>query len=339
MMRILVCFVAVFSCVVAVNARTVELTLFPAKAPDAAKKYHLLPTADEQTDSDAFPLYQKAVRSLPADYGKDKVSQWRSAPLKELPIEQVKATLEKLSPSLQLLRQAGLCRRCSWPAVDPVPASNELTVDLSKFRELAFLLAVQARLEIAQGRYDQAVATARMGFVMARHFDQAPTLIHGLVGVAIGALMCKQLEEAVQYPDAPNLYWALQSLPRPLIDLNRQIELEMANLEKQSNPVLRRQQQEQLKPSHDRVRVIGKRFDRDLAALQCVEAIRLHAATHGGKFPNQLSDITDVTVPVNPATGSPFVYSRSGSKATLEGLSPGDSQKEEVLRYEMNLKE
>jgi hypothetical protein len=339
MIRILACFVTLIFSVVPAKARTAELTLFPAKAPEPAKKYHLLPTADEQTDSDALPLYRKAIESLPADYGKDKVSQWRSVPLKELPIEQVKATLEKLSPSLQLLRQAGLSKECSWPAVDPVLASNELTEDLSKYRELAFVLAMQARLEIAQGRYDQAVATLRTGFVMAKHLGQAPTLIQGLVGVAIGALMCRQLEEIIQAPDAPSLYLALQSLPRPLIDLNKQIELESAFLKKQKDPLLRRQQEEQLKPSHDRVRVIGKRLERDVAALQCVEAIRLYAGKHNGKFPDELSQITDLHVPDNPIDQKPFVYRRTGSKAALEAPAPAGGTDKDALRYELNLKE
>jgi tetratricopeptide (TPR) repeat protein len=334
MIRILVCFVTVFFCVVPVNARTVELTLSPAKASEAAKKFQLLPTAGEQTDSDALPLYRKAVELLPQDLQRDKIDQWLKMPPKDLPLEQVKSTLDQFSSTLELLKQAGLSKGCNWPAGE-IDAGTE---DLSRYRQAARILAVQTRLQIAQGLFDQAFSNIRTGIALARHLGEAPTLIHGLVGVAIGALMCKQVEEVIQYPDAPTFYWALQSLPKPLIDLNRQIELELANLKKQDD-VLRRQQEEQLKPGHDRVRVIGKRFDRDVAALQCIEAIRLHAATHGGKFPNQLSDITDVAVPNNPATGIPFVYRRSGSKATLEGLSPGDSQKEEVLRYELNLKE
>lgn len=335
MIRILVCFVTLFFCTVPLSARTVELVLWPAVASEAAKGYHLLPTANEQTDSDALPLYRKAVELLSQDVQKDKINEWLKMPPKDLPLEQVKSALGQFRPTLELLKQAGLSRRCNWPAAD----IDSPMGDLNKYRQAAFLLALEARLQMAQGLSDQAFSSIGTGIALARHLGKAPTLIHGLVGVAIGALMCKQLEEVIQYPDAPNLYWALQGLPKPLIDLNKQIEQELANLKKQSDPVLLKQQEEQLKPGHDRVRVIGKRFDRGLAALQCIEAIRLYPATHGGKFPNQLSDITDVAVPDNPATGSPFVFRRSGVKASLEGLSPGDSQKEEVLRYEMNLKE
>ena len=335
MIRVLVCFVTVFLSVAPLKARTVELVLWPPKSAESAKKCRLLPTADEQTDSDALPLYRKAVESLPQDLQKDMINQWLKMRPKDLPLEQVKSALRQFSSVIELLKQAGLCKRCNWPAAEV----ESITEDLSKYRQAAFILALQARLQIAQGQLDQAIGNIGAGIAMARHLGQGPTLIQGLVAAAIGALMYKQLEELVQYPDATICYWALQELPKPLIDLDKQIELELANLKKQNDPLLRRQQEEQLKPGHDRVRVIGKRLQRDVAALQCIEAIRLYAAAHGGKFPNQLSDITDVPVPDNPATGKPFVYRRSGSKATLEGLSPGDSQKEEVLTYELNLKE
>ncbi len=50
------------------------------------------------------------------------------------------------------------------------------------------------------------------------------------------------------------------------------------------------------------------RLDRDLAALRCLEAIRLHAASHSGQLPERLEDITEVPVPPNPLTGQPFRY-------------------------------
>ncbi|MHC4176346.1 MAG: hypothetical protein ACYSWU_02500 [Planctomycetota bacterium] len=70
---------------------------------------------------------------------------------------------------------------------------------------------------------------------------------------------------------------------------------------------------------------------RNIAVLRVIEAIRLYGAAHDGKLPNQLSDITDVPVPIDPTTGKPFVYQRNGSKAVLE--SPGDRR--DGLRYEI----
>jgi hypothetical protein len=64
------------------------------------------------------------------------------------------------------------------------------------------------------------------------------------------------------------------------------------------------------------------RIDRRLAALRCVEAIRLYAAAHGGKLPRALADVKEVPVPPDPYTGKPFAYRLADGVATLEGPPP-----------------
>ncbi len=59
------------------------------------------------------------------------------------------------------------------------------------------------------------------------------------------------------------------------------------------------------------------RGPRQLAALQAVEAIRMHAAATG-KLPNSLSDISVVPVPPNPVTRLPFPYEVKGNEVVLE---------------------
>src|SRR4029079_8083986 len=49
------------------------------------------------------------------------------------------------------------------------------------------------------------------------------------------------------------------------------------------------------------------RAARNLAALQAIEAIRMHMAITGAA-PASLGDISCVPVPPNPATGQPFPY-------------------------------
>jgi hypothetical protein len=80
------------------------------------------------------------------------------------------------------------------------------------------------------------------------------------------------------------------------------------------------------------------RLDRRIAALRCIEAIRLHAAAHEGKLPARLGDITEVPVPVDPMTGKEFEYTVAGDKATLHGppTDPGKSP-HLSLKYELSL--
>lgn len=316
MKRTFFCYVILLLTVVLADARTIEMTLHPAKARGAAQKYLLLPRAGEQADADAMPLYEKAVQLLPEDSQIDQISQWLKTSPSKFPGEQVKSTLEQFEPILQLLEQAAKCRRCDWPYWD----SNTISQDLRKYRGLVYFLALQMRLQVSQGRFDEAIGTVQAGFAMAKHLGEGHTFLHGLSGVGIGGLVCRQLEQFVQSPNAPNLYWALQALPRPFIDLTGWAEFE----EPHTGTI---------------ARLLMNRFDRHVAALQCIEALRLYAAAHEGEFPKELSKITEVPVPNDPVMQRPFSYRRTGSDAVLEAPAPEGATEKDAIRYELSLKE
>ena len=200
------------------TSKIIELKLQPAAAPEPNDKYRLLLKPEEQNDSDALPLYEKAIQIFPEDFQKDRIKDWLKSPLNELPSEQVESVLQRFKPSMQLVEQAAKCKNCFWPF--------EVEVDpdiLNKYKILASALALKAHLFIVQGHYDNAVDTIRIALSMARHLANSSSMQKNLTGIAVGALICNQLEQLIQSQDAPNLYWAFQSLPRPFIDLTDQI--------------------------------------------------------------------------------------------------------------------
>jgi hypothetical protein len=91
---------------------------------------------------------------------------------------------------------------------------------------LATALKVRCRGAIADGRYDDAVATAKTMFALARHMQAHPSIIADLIGFAIAGVALGPLEEMIQQPGCPNLYWALTDLPRPFIDLRKGLQME-----------------------------------------------------------------------------------------------------------------
>jgi hypothetical protein len=117
------------------------------------------------------------------------------------------------------------------------------------------------------------------------------------------------------------------------------MELEIANIKKTENPVIRKTFQDQLKPAYERARITAEKLDRHIAALQCIEAMRLYAAGHNGKFPNALGEIAEVSVPGDPVTRKPFVYTHIGSKAILEAPAPKGAADKDAMRYELKLME
>jgi hypothetical protein len=81
------------------------------------------------------------------------------------------------------------------------------------------------------------------------------------------------------------------------------------------------------------------RLDRRIAALRCVEALRMYAADKG-RWPAKLDDVTAVPIPLDPATGKPFDYRVEGDTFTLSADPPENEKPSaaNAIRYVITLK-
>ena len=442
----------------------IKLTLNPAAAPSPALKYELLPDLKDETPGNAALEYYRAFS--PEWWGNirqpqtwEKMENALHVPLKDLP----RKDLDWLESS-HMLRQVDLASRreyCDWGMAERLRKEgfSLLLPDVQSLRQIATLLAVRARLEIAEGQYEKALDTLQTGFALARHAGNGVILIQDLVGIAIARQMLDRLEELVQQPGAPNLYWALTDLPRPFVDLRQALQGEKEGLyasvpelrdldtarltpeqqqklvqalgggldallgygpkpnwgnrlagivltiraypeakqaliaegrkpeEIEALPALQvvllhslhqyqRLQDDVFKwanlpyweahphleqtdrqvrtararleampflealPAIQKVVAASDRLERRVAALRCVEAIRLDAAAHDGKLPETLGAITEVPVPIDPTTGQAFHYRVTGDRATLSAPAPPGEQANpsNTLTYELTLR-
>ena len=326
MKRVIICLAILFFSVAPITAqpkkrkaRITQLTLHPAKAPEPQDKYSLLPKPEELNNADAVPLYEKALQSLPNNLDMDQIDKWRKIPTDKLPRRQVKSILQQCDSTLQFLEEASMCKKCDWPYVEEHELDN-LVQKLRKYRILPLLLDLQVSLQIADKQYDEAIKSIQTCIAMSQNFGKSPNLIQGMVGVGFGQFICRQLEQFVQQSDGPNLYWALRELPHPLVDLTEQAMVDSPDM-------------------RERAHLFMSRLDRHVAALQCIEALRLYAAIHNGIFPNRLSNITAVPVPDNPVKQKPFIFRRTGTNVFLEAPAPEGSTERDLIRYELKLKE
>src|SRR5262249_30405604 len=124
-------------------------------------------------------------------------------------------------------------RSCDWEYDSRTEGVELLFPELSEMRGLGRLVALRARLAVLDGHIDEAVYWVRTGCAMARHTSQGPTLIQSLVGVALCELMARALEDLIQAPGMPSLYWALANRPRPFIDMTAAFEGERFDLERE----------------------------------------------------------------------------------------------------------
>jgi len=437
--------------------KVTRLSLQPMATPEPALRYRVLPPLSELTAGNAATLYYAAAHMEPTQADWEKISptkkeeDWGTLPLEVLPGDEIRQMLGKYHLFLKQLDKAARRRDCDWEL--PIREENfgMRLPALTKFQQYARLLRIKARLEIAEGRYDAAVRTLQTGFAMSRHISRAPTLIHGLVGIAVAGNMCRCLEDLVATPGAPNLYWALTDLPRPFIDLRAAFETEASmvffmipelrdvrtakydartwrHVLSRTGPLLmmppreqgpgdvvkpalmsmvfytrakaylrsigytpdaverlsvphaivlswvehyERQRDDMLKwlalpypeaqeglkaaergmhprradafpfssllPAYRRAQLAQAATDRQISLLRCIEALRLHAATHDGTLPEKLDDITEVPVPRDPLSGKLFIYKRTDASATLEPSSTATPGRHHP-RYELTIR-
>lgn len=432
----------------------VKLTLHPAAQPIPALMYRLLPSRLDQKPGNAAVHYGKVTAEETRFFSSremlENIDCWQETPLDELRNDQVNLpTRNAIEGSI---RRGAHCRVCDWQLpIGEVPFYGMPLSEVQQTRNFARILSVRARMQIADGEFANAVETLQSGYSLGRHVAAGETIVNALVGIAICEIMSRQVLDFVQQPKAPNLYWALTMLPRPLIEMRDALDVEAMGVElsfpelrdiktaertpdewralfhrfakevieqtsdnespkpptpdqldercrqmlpaaKQSliagglpaeqvdampihqvallytlstqhelvdevnkyyflpypqasagvDAVIERAKQEQrevipiaerLFPGLRVTRSAVVRNDRTIVLLRVIEALRIYAASHAGKLPETLSDITGVPVPDDPVTGAAFGYRREGDKAILQGPTFRDVP----LNYEITM--
>lgn len=314
--------------------RPTTLVLQPSRL-ETGKVYTLLVGPQEQVEGDAAPLYDQAARDLLKNVDIGQLTDWIRMPLGELPQDEVQAFLQRAQPVLEAVAKATRCKDCHWPAFDP----QTMLANLSEYRQLAYMFHLQARQQIARRQYDDAAGTLRTGLTMARQVGEAPTLVQGLVGIAMAAVMLRGVDDLAQAPDSPNLYQALAALPRPFVDIEKPIATEQKALETSTEytGAVREVMRQEVEPAYERTRQLARRLSADISARQCLEALRHYAATHEGGLPAGLSDISGVDLPNDPVTQEPFKYRLDGDRAILETTPPEGGSPREMARFEISV--
>lgn len=220
---------------------TYSLTLKPVGPPVPSFRYELLPASRNLVSNNAALLYHRSlhllsdVRPQGKEYyqAQDKFQSAFDGAEHEFPKEEARTFLKMFANVFKELEAAAKCDRCEWGTEQRIATEGIgfLTPEAQKIRELAFLLRLRCRLHLLDNKIDLALRDIQTGFVLARNAGQGPTLIHFLIGNAIATMFISELEQALQTPDCPNLYWSLTAMPRPLVGLRHGIEGELRSME------------------------------------------------------------------------------------------------------------
>jgi hypothetical protein len=209
----------------------IQLSVTPAAAPRPALRYLLLPEVMEMNPGNPIQNYLKCFMEQQRFFFDKEAFERRekllTMPLQELPAQELQ---DYGSFALKQADWAARLDNPDWQILLKLKTDgvNLLLPDLQELRALANALKVRFRAEVALGRFDQALRTAKTMFAMSRHLGQHPTLIGDLVGIAVAFSAIGPLDEMLEQPACPNLYWALTNLPSPLVPLDKGIEGERA---------------------------------------------------------------------------------------------------------------
>jgi hypothetical protein len=435
---------------VSLAQEAVRLNVRPMAAPKPALKYLLLPEVRELNPGNPAQYYLRCFAEQRNFFFSKEATTARTnylaMPLPEL----AKAKLDGYGGSA--LRQADWAARLDpidWEVLQRVQTEGMdlLLPELGPLRILGLGLKVRFRSEVAERNYENAVRSAKTMLALARHFGDYPAEAANRNGLWVADQAVDVLEEMVQQPGCPNLYWALTDLPSPLVDLRKgfqgmrslvsadleplrsNVPMTEAEIEKlvshlsgslgfarqqagQAPRSLRAELKARLK-GPERVQAAAARLveaglgeavrkyppgqiilldekrdyetrrdesmkvlslapwqidalgviepapdglftdllpqvikgrraqallEQRLGMVRHVEALRLYAAGHDGKFPAKLTDV-GVPLPLDPFTGKPYVYLVEGVVAHLRAGPPAGDEKNAGahLHYELTM--
>ncbi len=243
---------------------TVVMQVSAAPEPRFALQYLFEIPYEEQESGNAAFAYQTAIgEMMRANTGdgaidNDTLRRWYDEPIDALSVEEVRSALARFAPAFRYLEAAARYERCTWEYPSRAEGTQYMMPLLTEYRTLFRLAVAKVKVEMYDGRIDDALRTLRSTVALGRDLGAGPNLIQHLVGLSIAAGTMHQIETLIQNPDAPNLYWALSVLPRPLVDYRRAMQMEAGALWAQL-PELRTLEKTVL--SNDQVLALWKRTE------------------------------------------------------------------------------
>ncbi|MCY3005469.1 MAG: hypothetical protein NTV29_05765 [Planctomycetota bacterium] len=153
---------------------------------------------------------------------------WLETELKDLPVEKVKEYLVYTSFQPLFLEEAASRLHCDFDrqiksVENPV---GYLLPEVQAIRDVARIQAMRFLVAMAENRPDDAVKILGQLIAMGPHLCQEPFLVSNLVGTACVNIGLQQAYYLSEHADAPNLYWAIAQLPKPLIQMDQSLAYE-----------------------------------------------------------------------------------------------------------------
>ncbi len=215
---------------------TIQVTLTPVAAPKPLADYYLLPEYRDKQPGEMLGGFLKCFAEQDVFFNAENTMKRSDAlqlSLAELPAD-VRETHHinngigydpKYASLMVFMDQAARYSRVEWNEYFNLrhDGAYMLLPEIQKLRSLADVLHLRLRGEVKNREFKRALVTVKTIFGLGKMLETHPCLISNLVGIAICTKAVHGLEEMIQQPGCPNLYWSFADLPTPLMDLRHSL--------------------------------------------------------------------------------------------------------------------
>ena len=197
-------------------------------APEPVLKYQLLPQLDELNPGNAAQNYLKCFMEQHSFFfSKQGVAERDRYQRCRLPSWRARSSMGTAAARSRQADWAARMESLDWQSLGSIQGGGieAQPGEVGPIQVLAKALHVRFRIEVAAAQSSTTgVRTAKTMFALSRHLGEHPTEVANLVGLWVAHLTLSTIEEMVQQPKCPNLYWALTELPSPLVDLRKGVQ-------------------------------------------------------------------------------------------------------------------
>jgi len=225
-----------------------SIRLSPMAEPVPALKFRFWVSPSMRQPGDIAPLISRALVQFLAhpnrsslDLQYEKLSElWVERHVRD---DSLSSHVSQQRAILETIYDAANMETLELRSTQRHKIGKEVFANLSEIlslRNLARLVQLDGLLAIHERRYEHAIRAIGAGFRLAEFVQCSgdANLINGLVSVAISGITFSLVEELSQQVDAPNLYWALASLPEVLWNQRGWIDGESASMSRILYPLL-----------------------------------------------------------------------------------------------------
>lgn len=210
------------------------LVISPAAEPDPALRYRFWPLPLEQKSVNAMGLLSRAQMMVMEAQANQGTGDQRAAvvenydrwfgPWQSEYANQIKEYLTSYADALGEMDRAAVLMEVDYPL-----ATDDMTIDkyvspllpeIQRYREIARLLALRAKVEMHEARWDDLQRSIRSLYRLADMVGRTnESLINKLVAYAVLGMTDGVVREASSIAGAPNFYWALAMVPESVFDV------------------------------------------------------------------------------------------------------------------------